>query len=214
MAVGDRKFRRSTKSPLLPHKHHHQQHRDVFASEVGFSGASFSGAVFNLSTTIVGAGIMALPATLKQLGLIPGLILIALGAILTEFSIDVILRFSKSSKCTSYAGLAGDAFGGVGRTVLQLCVVVNNLGTLVVYLIIIGKSVTLPILVFQFPVNSGLGFGSWSVWYDVVGVMGNLDLLEKIIGSFDHPVHVGWHSVVMLLFIGVCRVPKVFDFYD
>jgi len=157
MAVGDRKFRRSTKSPLLPHKHHHQQHRDVFASEVGFSGASFSGAVFNLSTTIVGAGIMALPATLKQLGLIPGLILIALGAILTEFSIDVILRFSKSSKCTSYAGLAGDAFGGVGRTVLQLCVVVNNLGTLVVYLIIIGKSVTLPILVFQFPVNSGAG---------------------------------------------------------
>jgi len=113
---------------------------------VGFDGASFSGAVFNLSTTIVGAGIMALPATLKQLGLIPGLILIALGAILTEFSIDVILRFSKASKSSSYAGLAGDAFGGVGRTALQLCVVVNNLGMLVVYLIIIGKLATLPIL--------------------------------------------------------------------
>ncbi|XP_021767668.1 amino acid transporter AVT6A-like [Chenopodium quinoa] len=141
--AGDRKFRwgRSPKTPLLPENHHyydkHHHPRSAEHAE-GFDGASFSGAVFNLSTTIVGAGIMALPATFKQLGLIPGVTLIILAAFMTEFSIDMILRFSKASKSNSYSSVAGDAFGVFGRTVSQVCIIVNNLGLLVVYLIIIG----------------------------------------------------------------------------
>ncbi|XP_056699120.1 amino acid transporter AVT6A isoform X2 [Spinacia oleracea] len=141
--AGDRSFRRGPKTPLLPEnhyqydKHYHPHHHGTEHFE-GFDGASFSGAVFNLSTTIVGAGIMALPATFKQLGLIPGVTLIILAALLTEFSIDMILRFSKASKSTSYASVAGDSFGVFGRTISQVCIIVNNLGMLVVYLIIIG----------------------------------------------------------------------------
>ncbi|XP_043808833.1 amino acid transporter AVT6B isoform X2 [Manihot esculenta] len=129
----DRKYRRSTRSPLLPLKHDGYE-----PLEVGFGGASFSGAVFNLSTTIVGAGIMALPATVKQLGLIPGIIMIVLGAMLTESSIDMILRFGKASKSSTYSGVVADAFGGLGRTLIQMCIVINNLGMLIVYMIIIG----------------------------------------------------------------------------
>lgn len=81
---------------------------------------------------------MALPATLKQLGLLPGLIVIVLAAMLTEKSIDMILRFSRASKASSYAALVGDAFGGAGRNLLQIFIVINNLGMLVVYMIIIG----------------------------------------------------------------------------
>ncbi|KAF8377680.1 hypothetical protein HHK36_031064 [Tetracentron sinense] len=130
---GEKKYRRSSKTPLLP-----QKHDDFGAVEHGFDGASCSGAVFNLSTTIVGAGVMALPATVKQLGLLPGLIMIVLAACLTESSIEKILRFGRASKAASYSGVAGDAFGCAGRTLLQVCVVVNNLGILVVYMIIIG----------------------------------------------------------------------------
>lgn len=127
----DRKYRRNPRTPLLlPEKHDDR--------EVGFGSASYSGAVFNLSSTIVGAGIMALPAAVKQLGLVPGLIMIVLGAVLTESSIDMILRFSRASKSASYSGVVSDAFGGAGRTLLQVCIVVNNLGMLVVYMIIIG----------------------------------------------------------------------------
>ncbi|KAK6939756.1 Amino acid transporter, transmembrane domain [Dillenia turbinata] len=132
----DRKYRRSSRTPLIPQKHGGDYETSSF--EAGVEGASFSGAVFNLSTTIVGAGIMALPATLKQLGLIPGLIVIVLGSVLTESSIDMILRFGRASKASSYSGVVGDAFGGVGRTMLQVCIIMNNLGILVVYMIIIG----------------------------------------------------------------------------
>ncbi|KAF2323947.1 hypothetical protein GH714_004190 [Hevea brasiliensis] len=133
MSSNDRKYRRSPRIPLLPQKHY-----DYEPFEVGFSGASFSGAVFNLSTTIVGAGIMALPSTVKQLGLIPGIIMIALGAMLTESSIDMILRFGKASKSATYSGVVADTFGGLGRTLTQVCIVINNLGMLIVYMIIIG----------------------------------------------------------------------------
>ncbi|XP_071716439.1 amino acid transporter AVT6A-like isoform X2 [Rutidosis leptorrhynchoides] len=141
--AGDRKHRRSLRStPLLPHSNYSNntptsQPESGF-SGASFSGASFSGAVFNLSTTIVGAGIMALPATLKQLGMIPGLIIIILVGILTESSIDMILRFSRACKANSYSGLVGDAFDGSGKLLLQIGIVVNNVGLLVVYMIIIG----------------------------------------------------------------------------
>ncbi|THG02987.1 hypothetical protein TEA_028251 [Camellia sinensis var. sinensis] len=101
---------------------------------LGFDGASFSSAVFNLYTTIVGAGIMALPATLKQLGMIPGLIVIVLGAMLTEVSINVKLRFNKASKVFSYMGLVGDEFGGALTPVSSSTI--SN--TLLIYMIIIG----------------------------------------------------------------------------
>ncbi|KAL9231261.1 hypothetical protein vseg_006510 [Gypsophila vaccaria] len=103
-----------------------------------FNGASFSGAVFNLSTTIVGAGIMALPATMKVLGLPLGIFMILFMALLTERSIDMLLKFNRAAKSSSYAGLMGDTFGNLGRVLLQVCVLVNNLGVLIVYMIIIG----------------------------------------------------------------------------
>ncbi|KAH0700573.1 hypothetical protein KY290_016224 [Solanum tuberosum] len=115
-------------SPLLPTKH----------QEDGFNGASYSGAVFNLSTTIVGAGIMALPATMKVLGLIPGIIMIILMAFLTEASVELLIRFSRTSNSVSYGGLMGDAFGNYGKMLLQICILVNNIGVLIVYMIIIG----------------------------------------------------------------------------
>ncbi|KAK2663206.1 hypothetical protein Ddye_001780 [Dipteronia dyeriana] len=119
-------------APLLPKRRGEEGGFDEF------NGASFTGAVFNLSTTVVGAGIMALPATMKVLGLGLGIALIIFMAFLTEASIELLLRFSRVGKSVSYGGLMGDAFGRFGKGVLQVCVLVNNIGVLIVYMIIIG----------------------------------------------------------------------------
>ncbi|XP_022155039.1 amino acid transporter AVT6A-like [Momordica charantia] len=120
------------KSPLLPNR------QDEGSGFHEFNGASFSGAVFNLSTTIIGAGIMALPAMVKELGLCLGVAMIIFMAFLTDASIELLLRFSRPRKSTSYGGLMGDAFGRYGKMALQICVLVNNIGVLTVYMIIIG----------------------------------------------------------------------------
>ena len=104
-----------------------------------FKGASFTGAVFNLATAIIGAGIMALPATMKILGLVPGIVMILLMAFLTDKTIDFLLSFSGVGNARrSYGGLMEDSFGKTGRIVLQVAVLVTNIGVLIVYMIIIG----------------------------------------------------------------------------
>ncbi|VVB09195.1 unnamed protein product [Arabis nemorensis] len=118
-------------NPLLRESESERGHEE-------FNGASFSGAVFNLATTIIGAGIMALPATMKILGLIPGIATIVLVAFLTDATIEFLLRFSTIGKQRSYGGLMEDSFGKPGRIMLQVAVLVSNIGVLIVYMIIIG----------------------------------------------------------------------------
>ncbi|GAB4840183.1 Amino acid transporter avt6a [Ancistrocladus abbreviatus] len=135
-----KKTKKSTKlvvnesSPLLPRE------RDLTDEDVSgeFNGGSFWGAVFNLSTTVIGAGIMALPAAMKVLGLAVGIAVIVFVAVLSETSIEILLRFSRVSKASSYASVMGHAFGRVGRILVQVCIMVNNIGILVIYVIIIG----------------------------------------------------------------------------
>lgn len=124
------------RAPLL------QKIHDV---ESGFDGAvkaSFYGSVLNLSCTIVGSGIMSLPATLKILGLVPGVILIVSAAVLAEASIEMLLRFSKPGSSFSYGDVMGEAFGTIGRILLQAAIIINSIGGLTVYMIIIGLNFT------------------------------------------------------------------------
>ncbi|CAK9235462.1 unnamed protein product [Sphagnum troendelagicum] len=81
---------------------------------------------------------MALPATMKVLGLPLGLLAILFAAILSENSIQALLRYSRPCKARSYGALMADAFGEAGRIAVQLCIIINNVGILIVYIVIIG----------------------------------------------------------------------------
>ncbi|THU57178.1 hypothetical protein C4D60_Mb03t00770 [Musa balbisiana] len=102
------------------------------------AGSGVPGAVFNLATSIIGAGIMALPATLKVLGLLVGFVSIVLMGILSEISIELLVRFSVLCKSSSYGDVVQTALGRPFKIVSEICVIINNAGVLVVYLIIIG----------------------------------------------------------------------------
>ncbi|KAL2340473.1 hypothetical protein Fmac_008413 [Flemingia macrophylla] len=102
------------------------------------SNASVTGSVFNLSTTIIGAGIMALPAAIKVVGAAVGVGAVVLLAFLTHTSLEILLRFSRAAKASSYAQLMGSAFGACGTILFRLSLLLNNTGILVVYVIIIG----------------------------------------------------------------------------
>ncbi|KAL8154307.1 hypothetical protein V2J09_012067 [Rumex salicifolius] len=101
-------------------------------------GASLSSAVFNISTSMIGAGIMSIPATFKVLGIIPALIVILVVAFLGDITGEILLRYTHSGKSTTYAGLMAESFGRFGSLALQICVMITSFGCLVIYLIIIG----------------------------------------------------------------------------
>lgn len=125
--------------PLLPKV---QESDDVSGFEE-FNGASFYGAVFNLSTTIIGAGIMGLPACVKKLGMVPGLLAIIFTGFLTEKSIEFLIRNSRAGNFSSYGSLMEDAFGKFGKALVEIFVIVNNIGVLIIYTIILGKDFSL-----------------------------------------------------------------------
>ncbi|KAK7276450.1 hypothetical protein RIF29_17589 [Crotalaria pallida] len=100
--------------------------------------ATVSGAVFNLATSTIGAGIMSVPATLKVLGVVPAFVLILVIAVLAEVSVEFLMRFTHSGETTTYAGVMREAFGAAGAAATQVCVIITNLGCLIMYLIIIG----------------------------------------------------------------------------
>ncbi|GMH30528.1 hypothetical protein Nepgr_032371 [Nepenthes gracilis] len=105
-------------------------------------GASLSSAVFNISTTMIGAGIMSIPATFKVLGIIPALLIIMIVAFLGDISGEFLLRYTHSGESTTYSGLMAESFGRFGSLALQICVMITSLGCLVIYLIIIGDVLT------------------------------------------------------------------------
>ncbi|KAI0512032.1 hypothetical protein KFK09_012667 [Dendrobium nobile] len=125
-------------APLLPEL---QRPAESAENEDSGSGASFSSAVFNISTSIVGAGIMSIPATLRVLGVIPALVIIAAVALLSDVSVEFLTRYTaagESSATGSYSGLMAKSFGFVGSAALQIFIALTNLGSLIMYLIIIG----------------------------------------------------------------------------
>ncbi|XP_014520164.1 amino acid transporter AVT6C [Vigna radiata var. radiata] len=100
--------------------------------------ASVPGAVFNVATSIVGAGIMSIPAIIKVLGVVPAIAMIIVVAVLAELSVEFLMRFTHSGETTTYAGVMREAFGSSGALVAQACVIITNVGGLILYLIIIG----------------------------------------------------------------------------
>ncbi|KAL6126813.1 hypothetical protein ACLB2K_074858 [Fragaria x ananassa] len=108
------------------------------SSSCSIQKASFSGAVFNISTTMIGAGIMSIPATIKVLGIIPGFIAIVVVAVLTEVTVEFLLRYTNSGKSETYAGIVGESFGPLGSIAVQVCIIITNLGCLIIFFIIIG----------------------------------------------------------------------------
>ncbi|KAF3537114.1 hypothetical protein F2Q69_00021178 [Brassica cretica] len=114
----------------------------VNGSKSSQGGSGIYGAVFNLTTSIIGAGIMALPATMKVLGLVLGFVLIILMGILSEISVELLVRFSVLYKSRSYGEVVQSALGKTARVLSEICIIVNNGGVLVVYLIIMGDVIS------------------------------------------------------------------------
>lgn len=143
-----------------------------------------SGAVFNLVTSIIGAGIMALPATMKVLGVIPGLILIFLMGVLSEVSVELLVRFSVLAKAESYGDVVQNALGAPARIISEICIIINNAGVLVVYLIIMGDVMS-GSFHHEGVFDQWLGHGFWDhrkllILFIVVVFLAPLCFLEKI----------------------------------
>jgi amino acid permease len=118
-----------------------------------------------LASTIIGAGIMALPRAFATLGLVVGGALLALVFALSLFSLSALVTVARDTRQWTYAALARSQFGALGAGLLQLAIVVNNSGTMIIYLIIIGDVLCGVAPDYNGLVTDALGIHDPSVFY-------------------------------------------------
>ncbi|KAJ4824765.1 hypothetical protein Tsubulata_024397 [Turnera subulata] len=173
--------------------------------------ASISGAVFNVATSIMGAGIMSIPATFKVLGVIPALALILLVAWLVDISVEFMLRHTHSGEATTYGGLMREAFGPAGSLAVQICVLLTNIGCLIIYLIIIGDVLSGDESTVG-SIQEWLGVHWWdsrafTLLFILIFVMFPLVMFRRI-ESLSYSSAVS--TMFAMVFVGICSVMAIY----
>jgi amino acid permease len=91
--------------------------------------------MFTMTVAIVGAGVLSLPYAVEQAGLVLGLLLILGGALVTNFSLRILLACAELANARSYMDLARITGGAPLAGFTQFVVCLNLFGTSVGYLV-------------------------------------------------------------------------------
>ena len=76
---------------------------------------TISSAVFNLTTTMVGGGVLSLPYAMSKSGLVTGFALLLLFGCVADFTVYSLVSCSRRSGQATIEGVAKAALGGTGE---------------------------------------------------------------------------------------------------
>lgn len=113
----------------------------------------------------MGAGIMALPRAFATLGLVLGFGLLMGIFALSFFSLAALVRCAGIARRSTYAELVHGEFGMAGSRLLEGSVVLNNAGSMIIYMIIMADVLVGVPPHYSGLVTNALGVHDPSVWY-------------------------------------------------
>ncbi|CAL1606666.1 unnamed protein product [Knipowitschia caucasica] len=127
-------------------------HKTDIKTEIRFTDfegkTSFGMSVFNLSNAIMGSGILGLAFAMSNTGIILFIILLILIAILSAYSIHLLLKSAGVVGIRAYEQLGNRAFGAPGKIVAASIITVHNIGAMSSYLFIVKSELPLVIQAF------------------------------------------------------------------
>ncbi|XP_075782474.1 solute carrier family 38 member 6 isoform X2 [Pelodiscus sinensis] len=121
------------------------------------SGVSFGFSVFNLMNAIMGSGILGLSYAMANTGIIGFSILLLIVASLASYSVFLLLSLCIQTAVTSYEDLGLFAFGSPGKVLVASTIIIQNIGAMSSYLLIVKSELPGAIAGFI----SGNDSGSW-----------------------------------------------------
>ncbi|XP_036387169.1 sodium-coupled neutral amino acid transporter 3-like [Megalops cyprinoides] len=119
---------------------------------------SFGMSVFNLSNAIMGSGILGLAYAMSNTGIILFLILLTFIAILSAYSIHLLLKSAGVVGIRAYEQLGNRAFGPPGKVLAAVIITIHNIGAMSSYLFIVKYELPLVIQAF---LNRNSASGEW-----------------------------------------------------
>ena len=137
-------------------------------------------AVFSLTSTIVGGGVLSLPFAFLQTGLVMGPILLAVCAAISDFSIYLLVLCARATGAESYQQVACNAFGPRAKMVTTSLLFLLTWLCCVAYIILMGDMLT-PLVDLLLDVNIQKGSGAHSlVLILVTSLVSPLGLLKTL----------------------------------
>lgn len=120
---------------------HKPTKRLTLARLLGLRTGSTRGSIYNLFSSVLGAGVLGLPHAVAAWGLLPGLVIVVPFSIISLYTLRLLGWSGELTGAKSYRQLAeltlGDRFPVVSRLV-SVAIFFNTFGSLVVYLIVLG----------------------------------------------------------------------------
>uniref|UniRef100_A0A674BFX2 Solute carrier family 38 member 5 n=1 Tax=Salmo trutta TaxID=8032 RepID=A0A674BFX2_SALTR len=104
---------------------------------------SFGMSIFNLSNAIMGSGILGLAYAMSNTGIVLFLILLLCIAILSAYSIHLLLRSAGVVGIRAYEQLGHRAFGQPGKVLAGSIITMHNIGAMSSYLFIVKSELPL-----------------------------------------------------------------------
>ncbi|XP_059135897.1 probable sodium-coupled neutral amino acid transporter 6 isoform X2 [Peromyscus eremicus] len=159
-------------SPLLSNEPHRQRS----------PGVSFGFSVFNVMNAIMGSGILGLAYVMANTGILGFSFLLLLVAFLASYSVHLLLSMCIQTAVTSYEDLGLFAFGLAGKVVVAGTIIIQNIGAMSSYLLIIKTELPAAISEFLPGDHSGSWYldGQTLLLIICVGIVFPLSLLPKI----------------------------------
>ncbi|XP_063783428.1 sodium-coupled neutral amino acid transporter 4 [Pseudophryne corroboree] len=139
--------------------------------------------VFNLSNAIMGSGILGLSYAMANTGIILFLILLLAVAILSLYSVHLLLKTAKEGGSLIYEKLGEKAFGWPGKIAAFTSITMQNIGAMSSYLFIVKYELPEVIKTFMnLEENSGQWYlnGNYLVIFVSIGVILPLALLKNL----------------------------------
>uniref|UniRef100_A0A8C7PM04 Solute carrier family 38 member 5a n=1 Tax=Oncorhynchus mykiss TaxID=8022 RepID=A0A8C7PM04_ONCMY len=114
------------------------------STAMDFEGkTSFGMSIFNLSNAIMGSGILGLAYAMSNTGIVLFLILLLCIAILSAYSIHLLLRSAGVVGIRAYEQLGHRAFGQPGKVLAGSIITMHNIGAMSSYLFIVKSELPL-----------------------------------------------------------------------
>ncbi|KAM4615322.1 sodium-coupled neutral amino acid transporter 4 isoform 1-T2 [Polymixia lowei] len=170
---------------------------------------SFGMSVFNLSNAIMGSGILGLSFAMANTGILLFTVLLVAVAILSLYSVHLLLVTAKEGGSLIYEKLGERAFGWPGKMAAFGCITMQNIGAMSSYLFIVKYELPEVIRAFlALEENSGEWYlnGNYLVVFVSIGVILPLSLLKNL-GYLGYTS--GFSLSCMVFFVGVLIYKKM-----
>uniref|UniRef100_A0A8B9GAQ2 Solute carrier family 38 member 6 n=1 Tax=Amazona collaria TaxID=241587 RepID=A0A8B9GAQ2_9PSIT len=152
-------------------------------------GSSFGFSVFNLMNAVIGSGILGLSYAMANTGIVGFSILLLIVAGLASYSVFLLLSMCTQTAVSSYEDLGLFAFGSPGKVLVATTIIIQNIGAMSSYLLIVKSELPGAVAGFLSEDDSGSWYldGRLLLLITSVCIVFPLALLPKIGDAYAIP---------------------------